>query len=614
MIHFKNVTKKYKENTIYQNTSYTFKNNTLTCFLGPSGSGKTTLLNLLAGFDRDYVGEIDVEENHLQNLTLDELCTYRFHNVGFIFQHYNLLTGYTAIENVVMGLHLDPGLSNSKKHNKALKLLTDLGLGSKANEPIENLSGGQKQRVSIARALINDPDVILADEPTGALDEDTTTSIMEIIKELSKNKTIIVITHDDDVATYADEIISLEDHSIKVIKEKKEDMNQNHASRKKHMTPNLGNDTAWKLCIKNFKIHFFKFFIAAFLIAFGSAAFISSLGSKEIINHAIDDFKDKNSFYNKASVTKGDKDLETSFKELQTIDSIDNIYYQYKLENISINYNENQKNIQSKSPTIINSDFSMVYGTMPKDDERGIALSNSVAAKLTPKTNELIGKYVDFEYVDKNGKKQNINVKVTGISNDKYDNFTLSADVEKEIYKHTNTKEASAISFHIKEFNDIPKIDKLMKDKDINVSTKEKEVTAFKNSFESTLQLFSMLSGLILIVFIIIGFAMIYKVSLERYTEIGILASLGYTKKNVRKIFSKESLLFGAVSTLLSILLSVLFNVAYASKFGYKLDLGLSLYSLLIALNMALTLGITWIINTKLINTETIVALKGRKS
>ncbi|MGO5076006.1 ABC transporter ATP-binding protein/permease [Clostridium sporogenes] len=626
MINLNNITKKYGENNIYTNTNYTFKNNTLTCFLGPSGSGKTTLLNLLAGFDRDYLGNIDLQSNNLKNLSLDELCTYRFNNVGFIFQHYNLLKGYSCIENVIMGLHLNSNLSNDKKNKKALDLLTDLGLANKAYDPIDNLSGGQKQRVAIARALINDPEILLADEPTGALDEDTTKSIMEIIKKLSKNKTIVVITHDDEVAKYGDEIIFLQDNSIKVLKEKKENIKSNNSFNKKNITPKLSSNNAWKLSIKNFKIHFFKFFIAACLIAFGSAAFICSLGSKKIINNAITEFKDKNSFYNKASVSAGnkglnptlnkdnkkfDKDLASVFKELKAMDSIENIYYQYDLSDVSINYGKEQKKIASKSPTIVDSNLSMIYGYMPKDNRNEIALSNSVASKLNPKIHELVGKYVDFEYINKARKKETIKLKVSGISNDTFDNFTLSSNVEKKIYKYTDTKQASAISFNIKDFNKIPSIAKLLKDKKINITTKEKEVTAFKNSFENTLKLFSMLSGLILIVSILIGFTIIYKISIDRYTEIGILASLGYTKKNIHKIFSKENLQFGIISTGLSILLSILFNFAYYKQFGYKLNLSINLYLILIVLNMSLTLGITWIINIKLINTETIVALKG---
>ncbi|SFB36581.1 ATP-binding cassette domain-containing protein [Clostridium frigidicarnis] len=614
MINLNNVTKKYGENNIYTNANYTFKSNTLTCFLGPSGSGKTTLLNLLAGFDRDYSGKIDVQFNNLKDLSLDELCTYRFNNIGFIFQHYNLLRGYSAIENVIMGIHLNSSLSNDKKHKKALDLLTNLGLGNKVNDPIDNLSGGQKQRVAIARALINDPKVILADEPTGALDEESAKSIMEIVKKLSKDKIVVVITHDDVVADYADEIISLEDNLIKVLKKKKENIETNNSTTSsilKNIEPKLSSKNAWKLCIKNFKIHFFKFFIAAFLIAFGSTAFVCSLGSKGIINSAINDFKDKNSFYNKASVAKGNNDLDSVFKELNGIDSIDDLYYQYDLSNISINYGQNKKKIDLKSPTIVNSELSMIYGYMPKDNENGIVLSNSVAAKLNPKVNELVGKYIDFEYVNKDGETEIIKLKVTGISNDNYDNFTLSSGIEKKIYKNTNTKEASALSFNIKDFNEIPSVDKSLKDKGIDVSTKGKDVSAFKNSFESTLKLFSMLSGFILIVFIIIGFAMIYKISIDRYTEIGLLASLGYTKKNILKVFFKESLIFGIASTILGILLSILFNFAYSNQFGYKLNLDINLYLLLVSLNMSLTLGITWIINTKLLNTETIIALKG---
>ncbi|WP_125153279.1 ABC transporter permease [Clostridium rectalis] len=293
------------------------------------------------------------------------------------------------------------------------------------------------------------------------------------------------------------------------------------------------------------------------------------------------------------------------------MDSIENIYYQYDLSNISINYGKNQKKFDLKSPTIVDSNLSMIYGYMPKDNKNEITLSSSVASKLNPKIHKLLGEYVDFEYVNKDEKKQTIRLKISGISNDAFDNFTLSSNVEKKIYEDTNTKKASAISFKIKDFNKIPGITKLLKDKGFNITSKEKEVTAFKNTFENTLKLFSMLSGLILVVSILIVFIIIYKISIDRYTEIGILSSLGYTKKNIYKIFSKENLQFGITSTALSILFSILFNFAYYKQFGYKLNLNISLYWLLIILNMSFTLGITWIINIKLINTETITALKG---
>ncbi|MEG0453684.1 MAG: ABC transporter ATP-binding protein, partial [Coprobacillus sp.] len=297
--------------------NYTFREKGLTCFFGPSGSGKTTIFNLIAGFDRSYEGEIEVNNIKLNKLSMEELCKYRFNNIGFIFQNYNLFRGYTALENILMGINLENDVTEDEKTKKALELLSSLGLDNQINQRIETLSGGQKQRVAIARALINEPKVILADEPTGALDSESTKLIMEILRNISKTKQVIMISHDEEVLEYADEVIELEDCKIKVKKsENNEEIAVTSEGDKKNTNnkePRLNNKIAKHISFKNFKIHILKFILAAIIIAFGSSAFVASLSTQKITNNIINDFKAKNVFYNIGNIptlTNGKKITE----------------------------------------------------------------------------------------------------------------------------------------------------------------------------------------------------------------------------------------------------------------------------------------------------------------
>ncbi|MBU3137773.1 ATP-binding cassette domain-containing protein [Clostridium gasigenes] len=642
MIRFKNLNKNFGESKIYINANYSFKNNALTCFLGPSGSGKTTLLNLLAGFDRDYIGEINIDGLNINNLSSDDLCKYRFNNVGFIFQQYNLLKGYTSLENVLMGIHLNSSIREKEKEKRAVELLIKLGLEDQINQSIETLSGGQKQRVSIARALINNPKIILADEPTGALDSEATKSIMEILKEISKERIVIVITHDEEVAPYADEIIELDNFNIKVnssldkkiissssydyeneevakdkVEEDDDNLKDSENAINKDNVPKLSKNTALKLSLKNFKIHMVKFIIAALIIAFGVSAFVASMGSRNITNNVISEFKEKNLFYNKGQAPGYDngkvvnEDLKSIFNKLNDMDSVENVYYQYNLENIKITYNNKNLDMTIKTPTSTSKE-TMAYGNMPRFGKFEIVLSSNVANRITDKIENIIGEKISLEYTNKTGEVEKIELTVSGLSNSQYQDFIVSTDVEKHIYSRYNIdkENPAAVSFDMKNFDDIVSIDKELKGKNIGIFTKATEIKAFQDSFTSLIKLYTVLSYLILIVGILISIAMLYKISIERYTEIGLLCALGYTMKNIKKIMFKESLYFFAISTAISGILIKLLDSVYIMQFGYKLDLNMLSYLILIGLNIVLTIGISYIINIKLIKTEPAIALR----
>ena len=218
MLKLKNIKKGYKTGNFIQhalkNISVSFRKDEFVAILGPSGSGKTTLLNIIGGLDRYDSGDLIIDGKSTKGFKDKDWDAYRNHAVGFIFQSYNLISHISVLENVEMGMTLS-GISAAERKRKALELLEKVGLKDHAHKKPNQLSGGQMQRVAIARALANDPKIILADEPTGALDSKTSTQIMELIKEIAKDKLVIMVTHNAELAkSYASRIVSMKDGVI----------------------------------------------------------------------------------------------------------------------------------------------------------------------------------------------------------------------------------------------------------------------------------------------------------------------------------------------------------------------------------------------------------------
>lgn len=219
MLEIKNITKDYKTDSgsvhALRGVSIAFRDSELVAVLGHSGCGKTTLLNIIGGLDRYTNGDLIINGRSTKQYKDRDWDTYRNHSIGFIFQSYNLIPHQTVLSNVELALTLS-GVSKAERRRRAKEALEKVGLGDQLNKRPNQMSGGQMQRVAIARALVNDPEILLADEPTGALDSETSIQIMELIKEIAKDRLVIMVTHNPDLAKdYSTRIVRLVDGEIK---------------------------------------------------------------------------------------------------------------------------------------------------------------------------------------------------------------------------------------------------------------------------------------------------------------------------------------------------------------------------------------------------------------
>ena len=259
MLEIRSVTKVYEtggiRRTVLNKVSINFRASEFVAILGPSGSGKTTLLNIVGGLDKYTSGDLIINEKSTKKFRDKDWDSYRNHRIGFVFQSYNLIPHQTVLANVRLALTLS-GISKRESIQRAKKALNDVGLKDHINKLPAQLSGGQMQRVAIARALVNDPDILLADEPTGALDSETSVQIMKLLKNIAKNKLVVMVTHNPELAEdYATRIMTLKDGKITSDSDPydgkiKTDMNLMD-SKKKSKKTRMSFLTALSLSLKN---------------------------------------------------------------------------------------------------------------------------------------------------------------------------------------------------------------------------------------------------------------------------------------------------------------------------------------------------------------------------
>ncbi len=272
MLKLKGITKKYEtgafKQTALDHIDLSFRKNEFVAVLGPSGSGKTTLLNMIGGLDRYDQGDLLIDGKSTKTFKDQDWDSYRNHSIGFVFQNYNLITHTSVLANVEVAMTLS-GMTSEQRRARALEVLEEVGLKDHVHKKPNQLSGGQMQRVAIARALSNDPDIILADEPTGAIDSETSKQIMSIIERISKDKLVIMVTHDERIAkTYANRIVSLADGRV-IDDSNPYESKLLEGARLKLKKTSMAFGQALKLSFSNLKTKKFRTLITAFAGSIG---------------------------------------------------------------------------------------------------------------------------------------------------------------------------------------------------------------------------------------------------------------------------------------------------------------------------------------------------------
>jgi len=301
MLQLKNITKNYlsgdNEVQALKGIDIEFRENEFVSILGQSGCGKTTLLNIIGGLDRYTSGDLIINGKSTKEFKDKDWDTYRNHSVGFVFQSYNLIPHQTVLANVELALTIS-GVGKAERKKRAIEALQKVGLGDQLNKKPNQMSGGQMQRVAIARALVNDPDILLADEPTGALDSKTSVQVMEILKEISKDRLIIMVTHNPELAKkYSSRIVKLLDGKIiddsNPYKSSEEDVKKARNKKDKSGKASMKFTTAVRLSLNNLMTKKGRTFLTSFAGSIGiiGIALILSLshGMQSYINREEED-------------------------------------------------------------------------------------------------------------------------------------------------------------------------------------------------------------------------------------------------------------------------------------------------------------------------------------
>ena len=620
MLQIKNLRKTYKigkhQVIALDDVSFDLPNGKLVAIVGPSGCGKTTMMNLIGALDADFEGDVIVNGKSLKKAGEKDLDTYRKNTVGFIFQQFNLLNSLTSVQNVELALDLS-GTSKQNKTKKALSLLQRVGLTEQMKKKVNLLSGGQRQRVAIARALANDPEIILADEPTGALDVKTGEQVMELLKEISKEKLVLMVTHAPDLAeAYADLIVKMEDGKLISIEENMASVSTVSPIIKKIETKSkMSFLSALKISLRNAWLKKGRTLATAIGTSIGICGIALAIAITSGTTNAVD--TQVKGIFPTNAITVGlkentDKSVKNikpmKYSDINSVMSLDKNIYAYNFQiggkgipvasfyslDQSIIKDEKlmtklsdqatrEKLVMMMTPGVLEDVKNDIqYGTLPKAGSTNeIVISLSTAKNLEKNggdLKDLIGKNMYVRYLkqgsnppsEQSGIPQAPIVKtwkIAGIANTTtlIDTYYTTSDwpinfYEKEFKIDKTTLESPALVLYSSNTKDLDaELQKLNNSQDkykfeLTGKTISSQVDGAMKQVRYALMGFSGISILVAALMISI---VVYISVLERIKEIGILRAVGARKKDILNIFVAESFIIGVLSAGIGLLFTL---------------------------------------------------------
>ena len=607
LLELKNINKSYKVNEkqtfqALKDINVSFEKGELVSIIGESGSGKSTMMNLIGGLDSKFDGELLVAGKNIGGFSEKQLDAYRKDKIGFVFQSCNLISHLSILENVTIALTLS-NVGKEERTLRAKQALAQVGLEKHIHKKTNQLSGGQRQRVAIARALINEPEIILADEPTGALDSETTEQVLNIIKEIaSKGKLVIMVTHSEKVAAYSSRVIQIFDG--KIIKDQKnttqvkgvheeatkEISKENNENQKvTEVKQNLSFFSAIKLAAHNMRQKLKRNILVALGVSIGIMSVVMMLalgnGIKAYFSNMIESFM--NPLVVEVSIPQGEVDLndpmtpmqaiigskptfkEENLKELAALDGVVRVEEGFQYIAIagtnSISLGDKKSELMGiVSVTSVLTETNIAEGSLPEEGE--ILVNKSSFEDLGE---DVIGKTVELNAVIE-GKSVTGHFVVSGVYT-AGENNTM-ADVNNSMYIHYEdmaklleeqgtvlepnmaylVTEDEAVASELKE---------TIVDMGYGGSTQEVMGDQMMTMLDILTLVLAGIAAISLVVSSIMILVVLYISVVERTKEIGLLRAIGARSKDVKRIFVSEAFLIGICSGTLGIVIASVISI-----------------------------------------------------
>lgn len=618
MIEIRNVSKTYypdKSTPIpaLKKVNLILDNGEFVAIVGASGSGKSTLLNTLGGLDKPDSGEVYINEVPMSTFNDYQYSDYRKDNVGFVFQHFHLIPHLTVLENVELALAMS-SYEKKEAYQKCVQALQEVGLEKAIHQKANELSGGQQQRVAIARALVKSPNIILADEPTGALDSHTSKEIIDLLKSISEQgHLVVVITHDEAVAEQASRIVRVKDGEI--IEDRKQctqdavQMEITEEPRKR----SFQLKSAFRLSYHRIKEKRWRYFLVSIGISFGICGFLLALAFGSGIDNYIQYSSDK---------VIDSKKLD--FKKEQDYMVSSDYYELKKNEHIKLVQPEFELSARiEKKPDIISFDVKslhkeknrkdyaspkVLYGQLPNDGKHGIALSESTAKKMLKeggKLEELIGKEITIKFLSMDeitsypSRWDTQKLKISAITEQSFigkEYSYIPYDFHTEVVKRSRFigKDSEITTNNYEVYVDNKSSIKSVVNQfkqSYTITTPENVLKELTKTFKNIQLAITGVSMLILLISSIMVGIILYISVLERRKEIGLFKAIGGRNKEVRWIFFSEAILLGGMAsingTVLGIVVQVILNRALEAKIHFEL-LQIDVFTILLTIGFGI--------------------------
>ncbi|MDT9717270.1 ATP-binding cassette domain-containing protein [Paenibacillus sp. ClWae2A] len=630
ILEVKNVKKSYtlygKERVpVLHGLNLSFETGEFVSILGESGCGKSTLMNIIGGMDSDYEGDVVVHGKNLSAMTEKEMDDYRKNNIGFVFQNFNLIPHLSVLENVTIAMQMTD--TNEKDRNqRAVDILTEVGLKDHLNKRPNQLSGGQKQRVSIARALSNNPDIILADEPTGALDRENGDQILALLDSIAKKGMLVIaVTHSQKVADSGTRIVKVEEGRISDDIHLKDPSTAVYESGQ-DSSRSLGLLASFNMALKNMKLNAKRNVLVALGGSIGilSVILMLSLGNgittymNDEINSSMDPLlvditkpseEAKDMQGPEALMATGEPFTEADIETIRNFPNVDHVETITTITGQSTMVNEKQS-VGLTQLTTLTDAFDpalMTTGALPAENEILLPLDTANKLSGNDQADSMIGKSV-FLYInemDSNNKPVTLEKEVTisGIyeaadqrSPMQQSPGYISSETLEQMYTDKGITiapiQVNAYATDMKYVNEI-------NEAAVNAGFAGSQMAKVMENITTYVSMASIvlagIAGISLIVSGIMILVVLYISVVERTKEIGILRAIGARKKDIKRIFFSESALLGVFSGIIAVIFAVIIsyvlNILLDNAFGAKL-INLSGYYILFGIVVSTAISI----------------------